>query len=137
MRTPTFKENKLVKHSVKMTVNENIESNLSYFSGTEQWHRLTFLPVLGSDGVKYLAEKAEAFWLIDAIAAHLPAVKATGDRMATVKLLKRKHDWLLTLETLDKTISQEIEYSDFQFNEITLYLCDNGFSWCLLLPNEY
>ena len=115
----------------------NLKNELNHFLGTEEWHKVTFLPVLASDGVKYLAEEGNCFWLVDAIASYLPQVKHTGDRMATCKLEKRKSDWLLTIDTLDKTFRQVIEYSDFSLENITLYLCDNGFAWCLMLPSEY
>ena len=115
----------------------NLKNELTNFSGTEGWHRLSFLPVLASDGVKYLAEEAACFWLVDAIASWLPKIKATSDRMATCTLEKRKSDWLLSIDTLEKTFRQVIEYSDFPLDKITLYLCDNGFSWCLILPSEY
>ena|SRR3990167_8814911 len=119
------------------TKQDDLLNELRQFSGTEGWHKLTFLPVLCTDGVKYLADRAGAYWLVDAIASYLPNVRRTGDRMAVCKLKKIAKSWLLTLEAGEKTIKQKIEYSDFPLEEITLYLCDNGFSWCLLLPSEY
>lgn len=115
----------------------SLSTELKHFNGTEGWHKLTFLPVLASDGVKYLAEEGKCFWLVDAIASWLPKIKTTGDRMATCTLERRKDDWLLSIDTYDKTFRQVIEYSDFSLDKITLYLCDNGFAWCLLLTNEY
>lgn len=115
----------------------NLQTELTNFSGTEGWHRLTLLPVLATDGVKYLAENGNCFWLVDAIASWLPKIRATCDRMATCTLERRQNDWLLSMETYYKTFRQVIEYSDFPLDKITLYLCDNGFGWCLMLPSEY
>lgn len=118
-------------------MNNDLLSELNQFSGTDAWHRVSHLPVLVTDGVLHLCENAGAFWLVDAIGSYLPKIVHSGDRMATCKLRKRENDWILTIETLEGKISQEIEYSDFPLKEITLYLCDNGFSWCLMLTNEY
>ena len=44
---------------------------LAHFIGTEHYYRLTPSAVL-TDGTKYLAEGAGAFWLMDAVASYLP-----------------------------------------------------------------
>jgi len=48
-----------------------LQKGLAGFSGTEAYHRLSPLhgKLVCTDGVKYLADKAGAFWLIDAIAS--------------------------------------------------------------------
>ena len=43
------------------------ESDLSQFIGTENYYRHWTGHGVYTDGVKYLAEKAGAYWLIDAI----------------------------------------------------------------------
>lgn len=118
--------------------NCDLKSELAYFYGTESWHRVSHTGVLASDGILHLSEKAGAFWLVDAIGSYLPDIIRTGDRMATCKLQKRDNgDWVLSLDTLYKSFKQVIEYSDFPIKQITLFLCDNGFAWCLMLPSEY
>jgi hypothetical protein len=90
-----------------------------------------------------LAEKAGAVWLIDAIASHQPKVLRN-------KMLQEFQLW--TLKVKDKTavltcqedtgtkniVKQEIEYTDFPLEEITLYVepMGNG-QFCLLLPSEH
>ncbi len=45
-------------------------SRLSLFTGTEHYYRISRRHLL-TDGTKYLAEEAECFWMMDAIASHL------------------------------------------------------------------
>jgi hypothetical protein len=50
-------------------------SQLSYFTGTERYYRITRKHLL-TDGTKYLAEEAECFWMMDAIASHLSLIRS-------------------------------------------------------------
>ena len=52
-------------------MNQFDPGQLAHFIGTEHYYRLTPSAVL-TDGTKYLAEAAGAFWLMDAIASYLP-----------------------------------------------------------------
>ena len=45
-------------------------SQLNQFIGTEKYYRISRRHLL-TDGTKYLAEEAECFWMMDAIASHL------------------------------------------------------------------
>ena len=45
-------------------------AQLSYFTGTEKYYRISRRHLL-TDGTKYLAEETECFWMMDAIASHL------------------------------------------------------------------
>ena len=48
--------------------------DLRQFTGTTQWHRWSKLTELVcTDGAKYLADEAGAYWLLDAIASHQSA----------------------------------------------------------------
>lgn len=57
----------------KMVDAETLLQNLKHFCGTEQYYK-HFLGIRYTDGVKYLAENAQCYWLIDAIASHQPKV---------------------------------------------------------------
>ncbi len=47
------------------------ESELAQFTGTEYWYRHAFKrSITYTDGVKYVAEKAGAYWLIDEISLY-------------------------------------------------------------------
>ena len=49
---------------------DTLIANLSQFTGTETWHRRRGTSILYTDGVRYLADNANAWWLVDAIASH-------------------------------------------------------------------
>jgi len=49
---------------------KELESELQGFCGSENFYRHPMTGVIYTDGVKYLAEKAEAYWLIDTIASY-------------------------------------------------------------------
>ena len=57
----------------------SISETISTFTGTEQYHKLTMGSLKFTDGMKYLAEEAKAFWLMDIIGSvqHLPSIKDT------------------------------------------------------------
>lgn len=44
--------------------------DLSPFTGTEHWYKHWLGGLLYTDGVKYVADQAGAYWLIDAIASY-------------------------------------------------------------------
>lgn len=121
---------------------EQLEQELGQFIGTVRWYRwsVMFREMLCTDGVKYLAERAGAYWLLDAIAAHQsdPAIKAS-ERLRAFQVWVLRVDGnaarLECLEDADQApvIVQEIERTDFPLKEITLY-CQNN---VILLPSEY
>lgn len=108
-------------------------SDIHYFTGTENYYK-HWLGIHFTDGVKYVAEEAGAYWLIDAIASWLPQTKQEPFQHWT--LTKNKNDsW--TLKATDgnnKVIAlQEIEFSDFPLEQFSMYLSDK----ILMLPSEY
>ena len=111
------------------------KEELSNFTGTEQYHRLTILPLNCTDGIAYVAEKGKAFWLIDAIASY-QTKEFQNKYPFQVWTLKVKDNkgMLHASDGNDNLIqTQSIPYTDFPLKEITLYLTDN----VLLLPSEY
>jgi hypothetical protein len=59
-------------------------AQLSYFTGTEKYYRISRRHLL-TDGTKYLAEEAECFWMMDAIASHLSEI-GTEDWFVQVRM---------------------------------------------------
>ncbi len=116
-------------------------NELNNFSGTERYYRI--MPnVLMTDGAKFVADKAGAYWLMTAIASYLPEftnketfivanLKVTRTATACIALLKLDdgNDNLLA--------EQFIEYTDFELDEFKLYACYNGDVWVIMLPKEY
>ena len=115
-----------------------IKNSLAQFTGTESYHKFSILSKLViTDGVKYLCDKASAYWLMDLIASYQS--KCQKDEM-----LRDMQFWTITVngsqavvkcerDTNDVAFSQKIGYTDFPLDEIKLY-CQNG---VILLPSEY
>jgi len=113
------------------------QSDLDQFTGTDQWHK-HFTGLLYTDGVKYMAETAGAYWLLDAIGSYQRQLNK-NERLAEFQLWKLEvieSRGLLTCraDSNEKpVISQEIEYTDFCLESIKLYV-EGG---VLLLPSEH
>ena len=112
-------------------------SRLCLFTGTVHYHRLNRKCLL-TDGAKYLAEGAGAFWLMDAAASYLLEL-GTDDWFVQVVLKVTGSSAVLTLEDGNGKVRarQEIPYTDFPIPHYTLYACWNGEHWVLMLPSEY
>jgi hypothetical protein len=112
-------------------------SRLCLFTGTVHYHRLNRKCLL-TDGTKYLAEAAGAFWLMDAAASYLLEL-GTDDWFVQVVLKVTGSSAVLTLEDGNGGVRarQEIPYTDFPIPHYTLYACWNGEHWVLMLPSEY
>ena len=114
---------------------------LTQFSGTENYYRI--MPnVLMTDGAKFVADKAGAYWLMTAIASYLPDFTNKETFIVAnlkVKLTATASTALLKLDDGNDNILAEqfIEYTDFELDELKLYACYNGDVWVVMLPREY
>jgi hypothetical protein len=126
-------------------------TDLKQFTGTEhyyQWSPL-FRSFRLTDGTKYLAEEAGAYWLMDAIASHWPTVrKHEACRQMCFWTLQVHGDKSADLychpdEGEPAVVHQHIEFTDFPFNvHIWQASTDdgadmNGYVNILYLPSEH
>ncbi|MEG3898147.1 hypothetical protein QT989_21110 [Microcoleus sp. SVA1_B6] len=128
---------------------ETLSKNLKHFGGTEQYYK-HWLGIHYTDGVKYLAENAQCYWLIDAIASHQPKVQKmqrlrefqlwflhVGDAHEFIKP-KGSNSAVLTCwedtptKETQPAVIQQIPFTDFPLKEIKLFLQEK----ILLLPDE-
>lgn len=115
-----------------------IKAGLAGFYGTMEYHRFSVLsPLVITDGVKYLCEKAESFWFLDIIASYQK--QCAKDSMLcdmqfwTLKVAEGKGIVTCDRDKGDTAITQAIPHTDFPLDEIKLYVA-NG---VILLPSEY
>jgi hypothetical protein len=120
-------------------------NGLSQFCGTEKWTRHALARnVVMTDGILYLRENADCYWLIDAIASHI----ATN---ATLQKVPYQH-WMLwcfgeeansavlsASGSGDPIVTQKFEVTNFPLPEIRLLaVWDEGMrAFVLMLPSEY
>lgn len=112
-------------------------AQLGYFTGTTAYYRISPRHLL-TDGTKYVAEAAGAFWLMDAAASHLNEIGA-ADWFVLIKLEVKDSRALMIYEDGNghEYARQEIPYTDFPMPSIQLYACWDGEHWVLMLPSEY
>lgn len=129
------------------------QSDLDQFIGTENWYRHGIARnVTFTDGVKFLAEKAGAFWLIDEIVFAQRNKKLRGEEFQVWKLnrkvvdspeptVKEDGSWnlkpgaVLTCEDGNDHVlfTKRIGFTDFPLPEVRLYFEGN----VILLPTEH
>lgn len=114
----------------------SIESELAMFTGTENYYKHHGLyGITLTDGIKYMAEKCNAYWLLDVINSHQThKIRQNNFQIWT---LERKGDGCVVYMRTDsdqpKLVNQAIEFTDFPMQKFECYLIDN----VLLLKSEY
>ena len=123
-----------------MTTSPNSLSkhDLRQFTGTEHWYRHSMVRrVLFTDGVKYVADKGGAYWLVDEIAFAQVGEKAVAAEAFQLWKLTVRPDATGTLICEDgngnAVFTKELTFTDFPLDEITLYFTNN----VILLSSEY
>jgi hypothetical protein len=114
------------------------QADLNQFTGSETWYRHGVnRNVLFTDGAKYIADHAGAYWLLDEIAIIQPHDKwVAAEEFQVWRLVVRSDNTAkLTCEDGNGSIvfSKEIEYTDFPLDEISLWFANN----VIYLPSEH
>ena len=112
---------------------------LPNFYGTEAYYRYSpqFRNFLLTDGAKYLAESADAYWLVDLFASHLPSYQAEGFAVLYLKVNGGKATAQIEDGNGKVLKKQKIEYTDFPLDQIVLYCVQQDDNFVILLPSEY
>lgn len=105
---------------------------LIQFTGTEQWWRHTPFNLVYTDGVKYFAEQAGAFWFLDIVATEIEPTKLD---FAVIKLVSKDNTGSIVVEDGNGNVTWEkkIEYTDAPEGVWRFFIQDN----IILLPSEY
>lgn len=111
---------------------------LRQFIGTEHWYRHWALRhILYTDGAKYVAEIAGAYWLLDEIAFAQKGNKLVAAEGFQLWKLSVRPDQTATLTCEDGNcnpiFTKALAYTDFPLDEIKFYFTDN----VILLTSEY
>ena len=115
-----------------MLTAQEIQNGLAQCYGTEQYWKNNVLNFQYTDGVKFLHENADCYWLLIAISSYKRTepfqvweLKKHTDNMAILTMKEDTHQPLL--------VEQKIPFTDFPLEEMKLYLIDG----ILILPTEY
>lgn len=117
--------------------------DLSQFTGTSQWYPTIVPSITYTDGAKYVADTAGAYWLLDDIALYNTYEKTVQKEEFQV--------WKLAVNLEEKTgvltcsdggknghkskvvFTKQIPFTDFPVSELVIWFTDN----VILLPSEY
>lgn len=136
----------MLTRKIDPAVRNKLMEELPQFYGTEYYYQVPLCKgMVYTDGVKFLAETAGAYWLIDAIASwqreccqnrrlqemQFWRLEVRDDSSAVLFCCE---DSPITLE--NAKVFQQIEYKDFPLDSIDLYVC-LGEQMTIMLPGEY
>ena len=114
-----------------------LEAHLTHFTGSGDFYKHS-TGLVFTDGVKFLADRAGAYWLIDLIASWQK--RARKDRMLRdfqiwelrVDIKARTADAICFRDANDEAFRQSISFTDFPLPSVTLYVEND----VVCLPSE-
>lgn len=121
-------------------------AELARFTGDDVRYRSINRYVVYTPGVKHLAERAGAYWLIDAVASYFVSgrMRYADPRLETLQFwrLEVHADRSATLTARADSgeppwVSQRIEFTDFPLASVDLWMGFDGLRWTLYLPSEH
>ena len=115
---------------------DELKSEMAQCTGTMQYHKLTLMPLKGTDGMAMVAKEAGAFWLVDAIASYQqePKIKELRIQFWTLEVKDKQADLYCVEDSgKPKLVEQHIEYTDFPEGKWKFYVTDG----VIMLPSEY
>lgn len=128
------------------TTSNNIHIDLSIFTGTEAYHKLTMHPrVLFTDGLAYLAKQAKCYWLMDVVMSHLAYSRKVNQEPFVSFSITVDENKRAVCQFTDgndkKLVKQIVESTDLPFDNLQFF-CQkeeqaNGTRWIVMLPSEY
>ncbi len=123
---------------------------LRQFTGDLERYRHGLNPrVIYTPGVRHVAERAGAYWLIDLIASHIAsremaAAVAKDERLGSLQFWRldvaEDHSAVATCRAdsgVEPAITQTIEFTDFPLESIDVWAGWDGAHWTLYLPSEH
>ena len=112
----------------------SIKDDLKQFTGTINYHRLTYYPIYCTDGVAYFAEKLGAYWLVDEIGHHVKhPLKEHPFITIKVKSKDNKADIRFEDGNYKHLLTRHIPFTDLEEGEYKFFFTDD----VLMLPTEY
>ena len=113
-------------------------ADLAQFTGSEQWYRHPLArDVIFTDGAKYVADAAGAYWLLDEIVLAQRYEHSVKAELFQLWKLAINADRTAVLTCNDGNgaivFSKTIEFTDFPLSEIEFYFANN----VIHLPSEY
>ena len=117
-----------------------LNQQLNQFTGTMEYTVYNRLLLL-TEGVVFLAKNAGGgcFWLIDCIYSYLSTDAKLREKQfmyATLRVKDNQARFYIDDSDGNRLVTQDIEYTDFPLNKITLYVGLYGKQHIVCLPSE-
>ena len=111
------------------------QNELEQFIGTEHWYKHVLSGYLYTDGVKYLADKAGAYWLIDKILITTRYAEKLQEFGFWKLFVGNNKIAMLICEDGNghKLYEEKIDYTDFPLEKVEIWFQNST----LFLPSEY
>ena len=120
-----------------------LAAQLAQFTGSTTFIRHGLVrSLLMTEGVAFLADRAGAHWLVDAIASYRHEARARAEPFQAWSLVVDAATGSAVLAMTDGNsstpiIRQQIEGTDFPLAEIALWAIAEGDHRVIMLPSEY
>ena len=126
-----------------------LRGELATFTGSEVFYRHTFSrQVIYTEGIRFLAEVAGAYWLLDELAFSYMS-EQMREACAADPRLRSMQFWTLHVTNsqgeltmradadVEPAITKLISFTDFPLETIDIWAAYNGEFWTLYLPSEH
>lgn len=119
-----------------------ITEGLQHFNGTEIFHQIPLTRTRFTDGLKYLSNVAECFWLITDTSIIAKSLKNKSyfitidfKRLSEKERVEKGFEAIIVYSDGNDTIleSHGYQFTDFPLDELRLFFVDDT----LMLPSEY
>ncbi len=114
-----------------------LRAELRQFTGSTEFYRHFSHAIVYTEGVKFLAEHARVYWLIDLIASWqrraLKDVALREFQLWELRITSGKAVVVCLRDSEDEAFRQKLEFADSALDYVRLYLQDG----VLMLPSEH
>ena len=89
------------------------------FWGTESYHKISLMPYLVTDGIKYILEKGKCFWLFDEFYVMIHDIKINSSLIVCKLQVNEDLSCKLIIEdgNYNKLAEKELSYTNFPAKE--------------------
>jgi len=115
-----------------------LQQQLAQFTGTENYYQILPMFVV-TDGVKYLMDTADCYWLAQLYGFHLVGIDFNDNAFTVLKLKRTGQGAEVSIEDGNGgvLVKQKIDYTDLLLDSVTLYACWADKHWVCMLTSEY
>lgn len=122
--------------TTKQLTPQELEAALCGFTGSESFYRI-YPNVLISEGVKFLCDQAQCYWLMDCIFSYQTIQTVAREPFQVIEMavdMEQKTALTTVTDGNDQMLfSQQLEFTTFPLQVIKLYYTDQT----VMLPWEY